>query len=67
MPASVVTPHGDAPRHAVRWLDGRPFRDARTLEEAGRCFDLTSRAADSLHGESAPKSTRADGITHHDA
>lgn len=67
MPASGVTPHGEALRRAVRWLAEQPTRDARTLEEAGQRFDLTPLETDFLRREFGPRSTRRNRSSDHDA
>lgn len=41
MGRDTVLPHGEALRRALRWLGEQPRRDAATIEEAARRFDLT--------------------------
>lgn len=67
MSASGVTPHGEGLRRAVSWLGEQPVRDARTLEEAARRFDLTPVEADFLHREFGPSSPYTDRRVDHDA
>ncbi len=67
MPASGVTPHGEALRRAVRWLGEQPVQDARTLEEAGQRFDLTPLEEDFLRREFGPRPNRPDRSLDHDA
>ncbi|MEF8833858.1 MAG: hypothetical protein V5A42_03245 [Halofilum sp. (in: g-proteobacteria)] len=67
MSASGVPPHGDALRRAVRWLGEQPVRDARTLEEAARRFDLTPLEAEFLRREFGPWPGRPDRTVDHDA
>ena len=39
-PGSLLPEH-EGLRRAVEWLAGQPVRDARTIEEAARRFDLS--------------------------
>lgn len=41
MSESSLIPKGERLRKAVRWLGEQPHKDARTVEEASRRFDLT--------------------------
>ncbi|MCU0975317.1 MAG: hypothetical protein MUC71_03280 [Steroidobacteraceae bacterium] len=41
MSRDSLLPHGEALRHAVRWLGEQPRIDAAAIEEAARRFDLT--------------------------
>ncbi len=41
MSRETLLPHGESLRRAVRWLGEQPRRDAATIEEAARRFDLT--------------------------
>jgi hypothetical protein len=39
--ADSLLPEREELRHAVAWLVEQPRRDSRTIEEAGRRFDLS--------------------------
>ncbi len=36
-----IIPEGEALRHAIQWLSEQERRDAKTIEEASRRFDLS--------------------------
>lgn len=51
MTTKPVIPHGEALRKAVKWLAWQPERNAETIEEAARRFDLTPMEEDFLMRE----------------
>jgi hypothetical protein len=40
--AGAILPEGEELRRAVAWLARQPVRDAQTIEEASRRFDLSA-------------------------